>query len=82
MKDELKGKHFQELKDYEGFAAQTSLEADMESDYLKQIFTIQLEGQNVSLHYSRLRGAIEAIRSLRQRRDHLIEFARSKARSS
>lgn len=81
MEDKLKSKHLYEIHANELFKAQTALEDELIESLHSKFLAIDGKS-NVEFEYARVRGALEALKGLKAKRDLLIEDARSRVRNS
>lgn len=81
MKDDLKAKYFYDLQGSELFTAQLALEDELIESLQSKFLAIDGKS-NVEFEYARVRGALEVLRGLKAKREHLIEDARSRHRNS
>lgn len=78
MKDELKAQNFRDLIEFDQFKAQVALEEETYNSLLAKLLAIDLTRPNVDLEYARLRGSLDALKSVKAKREHLVEMARSR----
>lgn len=75
LNDRAKANYLLALKDLDVFQAQTQLEDELFSAFSSKLLTLPLEADKVSLEYSRVRGALEALKQLKAMRESLASSA-------
>ena len=79
MKDELKAAYFRELIGFESFAAQLALEEETYNSLLNRLLTLDLNSPTTAIEYAKLRGSLDILKSLKTKREHFVEMARSRS---
>lgn len=82
MKDELKAKFLQALVQLEPFEAQQELEDQIYESNLSKMLTLDTRDPAFALESARLRGYLDAIKTLQTTRKALVELARKSNREN
>lgn len=81
MKDDLKARLFYELQNVEPFMAQIALEDEQVESLQSKLLAIDPKS-DVKFEYARVRGALEALKGIKAKRERFIEDYRSRTRNS
>ena len=78
MDDKVKSQFFRDLLGVEVFNAQIALEDEIQNSLLNKLMNIDLTKTDVQLEYAKLRGGLDAIKSIKMTRERLVDTTRSR----
>lgn len=81
MKDDQKARLFYDLQTFEAFQAQLNLEDETITALQSKLLAIDSKS-NIEFEYARVRGSLEALISLKAKRERFIDDYRSRLRNS